>query len=41
MKPLSRKSVGKGRSAHSFNRNTRRTRGANVVPVPMRGGWRL
>lgn len=41
MKPLSRHSVSKGRSAAKFRRNVGRTKKANLRITPMRGGWRL
>lgn len=41
MKPLYRKSVSKGKSARQFKRNVGRTKGANIMVNPMRGGWRL
>lgn len=36
-----RSRVNKGASASKFRRNTRKTKGANVAPPPMRGGFRL
>lgn len=41
MRPVKRSGVSKGRSARQFKRNVRRTKGANVAPPPMRGGFRL
>jgi hypothetical protein len=41
MKPLSRKSVNKQRSAKRFKGNVRKTKAANMNLNPMRGGWRL
>jgi hypothetical protein len=42
MRPVSRHSVSKGRSAAQFKRNTRTVAGANMTPHGlMRGGWRL
>ena len=41
MRPSSRHSVNKGRSAAQFRTNVSRTRAANVSSMPMRGGWRL
>lgn len=41
MRPSSRKSVHKGRSARSFRRASSRTARANLAPGPMRGGIRL
>lgn len=41
MKPLYRSSVNKGASASSFRRNVGRTKGANIMAGPMRGGIRL
>lgn len=41
MKPVSRHSVNKHRSAKSFGRNTRTVAAANISLNPMRGGWRL
>lgn len=41
MRPVSRSSVSKGRSAHKFRKNVGRTKAANVRPAPMRGGFRL
>lgn len=41
MRPLSRSSVNKGRSAAQFRGNVSRTKGANVTAAPMRGGIRL
>jgi hypothetical protein len=41
MKPLSRKPVSKGKSSRQFKRNVSRTKGANMMVNPMRGGWRL
>lgn len=38
---MRRKPVNKAKSAAQFRRNTRRTKAANVKPVPMRGGIRL
>ncbi|WNK13498.1 MAG: hypothetical protein [Microvirus sp.] len=33
--------VNKGASARTFRNNTRKTKAANVLAGPMRGGWRL
>lgn len=41
MRPVSRRSVNKGRSARQFRGNTMRTRAANMNTAPMRGGIRL
>lgn len=41
MKPLNRKHVHKGASAHKFRKNVGKTHIANLKPMPMRGGWRL
>lgn len=41
MKPVSRFGVNKSRSARKFRRNVGRTKKANLVGAPMRGGWRL
>ncbi|WNK12853.1 MAG: hypothetical protein [Microvirus sp.] len=41
MKPLSRHSVSKGRSASQFKSNSARTKGLNMRAAPMRGGIRL
>lgn len=41
MRPSSRRSVHKGKSARKFRRNTMRTKGANMQAGPMRGGIRL
>lgn len=41
MRPLKRKSVNKHRSAKKFNKNSSRTKAANMSITPMRGGWRL
>lgn len=38
---MRRHSVNKRRSAGRFRRNVGRTRAANVIAAPMRGGWRL
>lgn len=38
---MRRMRVNKRRSAGKFRRNVGRTRAANVVAMPMRGGWRL
>ena len=40
MRPLRRKSVSKRRSAKSFKRQSKRTKGANMAQV-MRGGIRF
>lgn len=40
MRPVSRRSVHKGRSARKFRGQSARTKYANVR-APMRGGWRL
>jgi len=40
MRPLRRKNVSKRRSAKSFRRQTKRTKGANMAQV-MRGGIRF
>lgn len=36
-----RHAVNKGKSARRFNKNTNRTKAANVRGAPMRGGIRL
>lgn len=41
MKPLRRGPVNKHRSARKFRKHVSRTHGRNIMPVPMRGGWRL
>lgn len=41
MRPLSRSRVSKGKSAKSFRRKTKKTKAANMVPPPMRGGYRF
>ena len=41
MRPVSRRGVSKSGSARSFRHNSSRTKGANVGPVPVRGGIRL
>jgi len=41
MRPSSRHSVNKGRSARKFRKNMSRTKGANMAMAPQRGGWRL
>lgn len=41
MRPLSRGHVSKSRSAGKFKRQAGRTKGANIAPPPMRGGYRL
>lgn len=41
MKPLSRHSVSKSASAAQFRGNVGRTKGANIIAAPMRGGIRL
>lgn len=41
MRPVKRFGVSKGSSAHSFRRNTTRTKSANLRGAPMRGGIRL
>ena len=41
MRPLSRNSVSKFRSARKFRRNVSRTKAANMSGAPMRGGIRL
>lgn len=41
MMPLKRSSVSKRGSAKQFRNNTSRTKGANIAPPPMRGGYRL
>lgn len=41
MRPLSRGSVNKRRSARKFRRQVGRTKMANMAPNPMRGGFRL
>lgn len=38
---MRRQPVNKAKSAREFQRNTRRTKAANVQAGPMRGGWRL
>lgn len=40
MKPLKRKFVHKGKSAKTFKRHVRQTKGVNVT-APMRGGIRM
>lgn len=40
MRPLKRRPVSKRRSARSFRKQSRRTKGRNVIG-PMRGGIRL
>lgn len=41
MRPVTRRPVNKATSAREFRGNVVRTKGANVRPSPMRGGWRL
>jgi hypothetical protein len=41
MRPLSRGSVSKGRSARRFRSQSQRTKAPNMRQAPMRGGWRL
>lgn len=41
MRPVSRKPVNKGRSARKFRAQAHRTKGANMIPPPMRGGYRF
>lgn len=41
MRPLARSKVSKQRSVSQFRRSASRTKGANVSPPPMRGGFRL
>jgi hypothetical protein len=41
MRPLKRKFVNKKHSAKRFKRNAGRTKGANMRPQAMRGGYRL
>lgn len=41
MKVLKRKPVSKHKSAKVFRKNTAKTKLANAVAAPMRGGWRL
>lgn len=36
-----RSPVSKGKSASQFRRQSGRTKGANMAPPPMRGGYRL
>ena len=41
MKPLHRSSVSKSASSAQFRGNVGRTKGANIMAAPMRGGIRL
>lgn len=41
MRPVRRYSVNKSRSARGFRRNAGRTKMANMMTAPMRGGIRL
>lgn len=41
MKPLSRSGVSKGKSAARFRKSVQKTKGANMMAGPMRGGIRL
>lgn len=41
MRTSIRRRVNKGRSARTFRRHSRRTKGANMRGAPMRGGIRL
>lgn len=41
MRPLARRPVSKKRSVSQFRKSASRTKGANVAPPPMRGGFRL
>ena len=41
MRPLKRKAVSKHGSAKKFRRNVSKTKAPNMVPPPMRGGYRL
>jgi len=38
---VSRHKVSKYQSARKFNKSTGRTKAANIMPHPMRGGFRL
>lgn len=38
---MHRHHVNKGKSAHTFKRNVRKTKAANMKAAPMRGGIRL
>lgn len=41
MRPSRRSGVSKGKSARSFRKQSGRTKGANMAPPPMRGGYRF
>jgi len=41
MRPVSRRSTSKSKSAKSFRRNVSRTKSANIAPPPTRGGYRF
>jgi hypothetical protein len=41
MNPLKRSSVSKHKSAKHFRTHAHHTKGANMAPPPMRGGYRL
>lgn len=41
MSPSRRIPVKKSSSVRLFQKNTNRTKAANLVNTPMRGGWRL
>lgn len=41
MRPVKRSHVNKRHSAKKFAKHTRKTKAANMAPMPMRGGWRL
>jgi len=41
MNPLKRSAVSKHKSAKQFRKHSSHTKGANMAPPPMRGGYRL
>lgn len=41
MRPVARYGTNKRQSARKFRRNVGRTKGLNIRPAPMRGGFRL
>lgn len=41
MRVMSRKPVNKSGSARKFRSQSRKTKAANMAPMPMRGGYRL
>lgn len=41
MRPSRRAPVSKAKSARQFRNNSERTKGLNMAPPPMRGGFRI